>query len=65
MFFRPGIERRILTNIVLMYAGSVCFAPDKRDLFMKVCNELLDVQIEDFSRNGTIAEIMNILAKYI
>lgn len=65
MFFRPGIERRILTNVVLMYAWSVCFAPDKQDLFARVCNELLDVQLEDFSRNGTIAEIMNILAKYI
>jgi len=64
-FFVPGIERRILTNIAVLYAWSVAVAPELADTFKRVCKELLKVQLDDFSRNGTIAEIINILSKYI
>ena len=43
----------------------MCIAPEFDLVFRKVCNEVLDTQIEDFGRNGTIAEIMNILGRYM
>lgn len=65
LFNRPHLERRILTNIALLYAGSMCIAPEFELVFRKVCNEVLDTQIEDFGRNGTVAEIINILGRYM
>lgn len=65
IFHSKGIERRILTNIVLLYAGAVAVAPERKDEFRKVCEQVLAVQMEDFSRNGTTAEILNILGKYV
>ena len=65
IFHSKGIERRILTNIVLLYAWAVAVAPERKDEFKKVCEQVLTVQMEDFSRNGTTAEILNILGKYV
>jgi len=65
IFHARGIERRILTNIVLLYAGAIAVAPERKDEFKKVCEQVLAVQMEDFSRNGTTAEILNILGKYV
>jgi len=64
-FFAQWMERRILTNIVILYAGAMAFAPHLSDTFKVVCKELLAIQLEDFNRNGTIAEIINILSKYV
>lgn len=61
LFHTKGIERRILTNIVLLYAGAVAVAPERAEEFKKVCEEVLAVQMADFARNGTTAEILNIL----
>lgn len=65
LFHTKGIERRILTNIVLLYAGTMAVAPERKDELIAVCEQVLAVQMEDFSRNGTTAEILNILGKYV
>jgi hypothetical protein len=59
------MDKRILTNIALAYAGTVAFASDQKVYFQKVCRELIDIQIADFEQNGTVAEIINILGKYL
>lgn len=40
-------------------------APERKDELIAVCEQVLAVQMEDFSRNGTTAEILNILGKYV
>lgn len=65
LFDRKGMDKRILTNITLLYAGTVAFAQHKKEYFRKVCQDLIDVQLADYEQNGTVAEIINILGKYL
>ena len=43
----------------------MAFAPENKEEYIKTCHAILDKQMEDFSKNGTIAEIINIIGKYI
>ena len=65
LFDRPGMDKRILTNIALMFAASCAFAPDKENHFVSVCKKILETQMKDFEQNGTVAEIINIIGKYL
>lgn len=65
IFKSRWIEQRILDNISLLYASVMAFAPENKEEYIKTCHAILDKQMEDFSKNGTIAEIINIIGKYI
>ncbi len=65
IFKFPGIEQRILDNISLLYASVMAFAPEHKEEYIKTCKIILDKQMSDFQNNGTIAEIINIIGKYI
>lgn len=65
LFRKKWYEARIVDNICLMYAWAMAFAPEHKERHIAVCKEVLDRQIEDFANNGTIAEIINIIGKYI
>jgi len=56
---------RILDNVSLLYASVMAFAPEHKEEYIKICKEILAKQMEDFEKNGTIAEIINIIGKYI
>lgn len=43
----------------------MAFAPERKLHFIEVCKEILKVQMDDFEKNGTIAEIVNIISKYL
>lgn len=65
IFRTPWIEMRILDNVSLLYASVMAFAPEHKEEYIKICKEILAKQMEDFEKNGTIAEIINIIGKYI
>ena len=48
-----------------MYASVMAFAPEHKEQYIETCKVILAKQMEDFEKNGTIAEIINILGKYI
>lgn len=61
----PWIEQRILDNVSLLYASVMAFAPELQEEHLRACKIILAKQMEDFATNGTIAEIINILGKYV
>lgn len=65
IFRSPGIEQRILDNVSLMYASVMAFAPENKEDYIKTCKVILQKQMDDFQSNGTVAEIINIIGKYI
>lgn len=48
----PKVPTRILDNVVLMYAGTTAFCPDKSEEILKCCKDIMLRQIDDFKLNG-------------
>lgn len=47
-----------------MYAGAMAFSPENKDLIVKLCNELIDAQMQDYQENGESQKMLKILAEY-
>lgn len=62
---RWDVEPRILANIALLYAAWASFAPDYEEDIAKCLDELLSGQVKDFQENGTSAEIVKQITKYV
>lgn len=65
LFNVPGVEARVKTNVALMYAGSMAFAPDRKDVFQSICMQILEEQMKDFNENGTSNEIIKVIGRYL
>jgi hypothetical protein len=65
LFVMRGVDARIKTNIAVMYASCVAYAPEKKEEFQVLCMGLLQEQMKDFMENGTSAEIIKVIGRYL
>jgi hypothetical protein len=65
LFQDPKLPQRIIDNIVLMYAGSVSFAPEYQKDIERTCRGMMMRQVDDFNLNGEAIVFLKIIKEYL
>ena len=61
LFKDCGAEPRIISNMQVMYAGCMCFAPDKKEYFIEQITKILAFQIQDFQQNSVTKQFLKVM----
>ena len=65
LFNGKWAPHRIVSNLALMYAGCMAYAPDKKEIFIWILSDILAEQIHDFNTNGEWAMFLKIVGEYL
>lgn len=65
LFRDNKIEPRIIHNAIMMYAGFITFAPDKKDYAIDILKKVIAQQQHDFEDNGTAQQILKVVSRYL
>lgn len=63
-FGKACSNHRLVSNISLLYAGCMAFAPEHKETFESILDELLAEQMKDFDTNGEWAQFMKLISQY-
>jgi len=65
LFRDNKIEPRIIHNAIMMYAGFISYAPDKKDYAIDILKKIIAQQQHDFEDNGTAQQILKVVSRYL
>lgn len=63
-FGKQCTNHRLVSNMSLLYAGCMAFAPEYQNIFEDILDNLLKEQMQDFELNGEWAKFMKIISEY-
>lgn len=63
-FGKQCTNHRLVSNMSLLYAGCMAFAPDHQKVFESILDELLAEQMKDFDTNGEWAKFLKLISEY-
>ncbi len=63
-FGKQCTNHRLVSNMSLLYAWCMAFAPENQKIFEDILDELLSEQMKDFDTNGEGAQFMKIISQY-
>ena len=65
IFWKNTTETRIKDNMSLLYAGCMCFDPNKKYEYIDVFSKLINFQQDDFEKNSTSMQIIKAISMYL
>lgn len=64
IFGNMWAEPRVVSNMQIMYAGCMAFAPHMKEYFIEKITQVLKYQIQDFEQNSVTRQFLKVMGQY-
>lgn len=65
IFGNMWAEPRVVSNMQIMYAWCMAFAPNMKDYFVEKITQVLKYQIQDFQQNSVTKQFLKVMGQYL